>query len=231
MSFYEICGGRPLRGELRVQGAKNSALPILAAALLAPGQSVIRNCPDLSDVTAALEILRLLGEDPAREGLLKTPERVAKAMAFLTKGYDENPLDIIRSAMFREEYRQMVLVKDIELYSLCEHHMLPFYGKAHVAYIPNGYITGLSKVARVVECFARRLQVQERLTVQIRDCIQEALNPMGVAVVIEASHMCMQMRGIEKQQSATTTSAFTGVFLSSQRTREEFMTLISHRYR
>jgi len=140
------------------------------------------------------EILRLLGEDPAREGLLKTPERVAKAMAFLTKGYDENPLDIIRSAMFREEYRQMVLVKDIELYSLCEHHMLPFYGKAHVAYIPNGYITGLSKVARVVECFARRLQVQERLTVQIRDCIQEALNPMGVAVVIEASHMCMQMR-------------------------------------
>ena len=133
MSFYEICGGRPLRGELRVQGAKNSALPILAAALLAPGQSVIRNCPDLSDVTAALEILRLLGEDPAREGLLKTPERVAKAMAFLTKGYDENPLDIIRSAMFREEYRQMVLVKDIELYSLCEHHMLPFYGKAHVA--------------------------------------------------------------------------------------------------
>ena len=160
------------------------------------------------------EILRLLGEDPAREGLLKTPERVAKAMAFLTKGYDENPLDIIRSAMFREEYRQMVLVKDIELYSLCEHHMLPFYGKAHVAYIPNGYITGLSKVARVVECFALRLQVQERLTVQI-----------------EASHMCMQMRGIEKQQSATTTSAFTGVFLSSQRTREEFMTLISHRYR
>ena len=167
------------------------------------------------------EILRLLGEDPAREGLLKTPERVAKAMSFLTKGYDENPLEIIRSATFREEYKQMVLVKDIELYSMCEHHMLPFYGKAHVAYIPNGRITGLSKIARV----------QERLTVQIRDCIQEALNPMGVAVVIEASHMCMQMRGIEKQQSATTTSAFTGVFLSSLRTREEFMTLISHRYR
>ena len=176
-------------------------------------------------------ILRLLGEDPAREGLLKTPERVAKAMSFLTKGYDENPLEIIRSATFREEYKQMVLVKDIELYSLCEHHMLPFYGKAHVAYIPNGYITGLSKIARVVECFARRLQVQERLTVQIRDCIQEALAPMGVAVVIEASHMCMQMRGIEKQQSATTTSAFTGIFLSDHRTREEFMTLISHRYR
>ena len=184
---------------------------------------------ELSEHYAA--ILRLLGEDPTREGLLKTPERVAKAMAFMTKGYAEDPRDILLSAMFREEYRQMVLVRDIEVYSLCEHHMLPFYGKAHVAYIPDGYITGLSKVARVVECFARRLQVQERLTVQIRDCIQEALNPMGVAVVIEASHMCMQMRGIEKQQSATTTSAFTGVFLSSLRTREEFMTLISHRYR
>ena len=177
------------------------------------------------------EILRRLGEDPTREGLLKTPERIAKAMSFLTKGYEENPLEIIRSATFREEYKQMVLVKDIELYSLCEHHMLPFYGKAHVAYIPNGHITGLSKIARVVECYARRLQVQERLTVQIRDCIQEALNPMGVAVVIEASHMCMQMRGIEKQQSATTTSAFTGIFLSDHRTREEFMTLISHKYR
>ena len=177
------------------------------------------------------EILRLLGEDPDREGLLKTPERVAKAMAFITKGYDEDPIEIIRSAIFREEYKQMVLVKDIELYSICEHHMLPFYGKAHVAYIPDGYITGLSKVARVVECFARRLQVQERLTVQIRDCIQEALNPLGVAVVVEASHMCMQMRGVEKQGSATTTSAFTGIFLSDSRTREEFMTLISNKYR
>ncbi|MDE6622966.1 MAG: GTP cyclohydrolase I FolE [Alistipes sp.] len=177
------------------------------------------------------EILRLLGEYPEREGLVKTPERVAKAMSFLVKGYDENPLEIIRSATFREEYKQMVLVKDIEFYSLCEHHMLPFYGRAHVAYIPDGYITGLSKVARVVECFARRLQVQERLTVEIRNCIQEALNPMGVAVVIEASHMCMQMRGIEKQQSATTTSAFTGIFLSDHRTREEFMNLISHKYR
>ena len=176
-------------------------------------------------------VLRLLGEDPAREGLVKTPERVAKAMAFLTKGYAENPLEILRSAMFREEYRQMVLVKEIELYSLCEHHMLPFYGKAHVAYIPDGYITGLSKIARVVECFARRLQVQERLTVQIRDCIQEALHPLGVAVVIEASHMCMQMRGVEKQGSATTTSAFTSIFLKDHRTREEFMTLISHEYR
>ena len=176
-------------------------------------------------------VLRLLGEDPAREGLVKTPERVAKAMAFLTKGYAENPLEILRSAMFREEYRQMVLVKEIELYSLCEHHMLPFYGKAHVAYIPDGYITGLSKIARVVECFARRLQVQERLTVQIRDCIQEALHPLGVAVVIEASHMCMQMRGVEKQGSATTTSAFTGIFLKDHRTREEFMNLISHKYR
>lgn len=177
------------------------------------------------------EILRLLGEDPDREGLLKTPERVAKAMSFITKGYGEDPIEIIRSAIFHEEYKQMVLVKDIELYSICEHHMLPFYGKAHVAYIPNGYITGLSKVARVVECFARRLQVQERLTVQIRDCIQDALNPLGVAVVIEASHMCMQMRGVEKQGSATTTSAFTGIFLSDSRTREEFMTLISNKYR
>ncbi len=177
------------------------------------------------------EILRLLGEDTQREGLIKTPERVAKAMMFMTKGYDQDPLSIIRSAMFKEEYRQMVLVKDIELYSLCEHHMLPFYGKAHVAYIPNGYITGLSKIARVVECYARRLQVQERLTVSIRDCIQEALNPLGVAVVIEAGHTCMQMRGVEKQGSATTTSAFTGAFLSDSRTREEFMTLISNRYR
>ncbi len=177
------------------------------------------------------EILRLLGEDVDREGLIKTPERVAKAMMFLTKGYDDDPSQILRSAMFREEYQQMVLVKDIELYSLCEHHMLPFYGKAHIAYIPNGYITGLSKIARVVECFARRLQVQERLTVSIRDCIQEALSPLGVAVVIEAGHTCMQMRGVEKQGSATTTSAFTGVFLSDPRTREEFMTLISNRYR
>ncbi len=177
------------------------------------------------------EILSLLGEDRNREGLIKTPERVAKAMMFMTKGYDENPLEIIRSAMFKEEYQQMVLVKDIELYSLCEHHILPFYGKAHIAYIPNGYITGLSKIARVVECYARRLQVQERLTVSIRDCIQEALNPLGVAVVIEAGHTCMQMRGVEKQGSATTTSAFTGTFLSDPRTREEFMTLISNRYR
>ncbi|MBE6196123.1 MAG: GTP cyclohydrolase I FolE [Rikenellaceae bacterium] len=172
------------------------------------------------------EILTLLGEDPEREGLVKSPERIAKAMAFLTRGYTQDPHEILRSAMFQEEYKQMVLVKDIQLYSLCEHHMLPFYGKAHVAYIPNGRITGLSKVARVVECYARRLQVQERLTVQIRDCIQEALDPMGVAVVIEASHMCMQMRGVEKQGSSTTTSAFTGIFLKDPRTREEFMNLI-----
>ena len=177
------------------------------------------------------EILSLLGEDPTREGLLKTPERVAKAMAFITKGYAQDPVQIVTSATFREEYKQMVLVKDIELFSLCEHHLMPFVGKAHVAYIPNGYITGLSKIARVVECYARRLQVQERLTVQIRDCIQRALNPIGVAVVIEASHMCMQMRGVEKQGSATTTSAFTGVFLKDTRTREEFLTLISNRYR
>ncbi|MBO5894464.1 MAG: GTP cyclohydrolase I FolE [Alistipes sp.] len=172
------------------------------------------------------EILRLLGEDPDREGLIKTPERVAKAMSFITKGYAQDSIAILRSAMFKEEYQQMVLVKDIELFSVCEHHMLPFIGKAHVAYIPNGYITGLSKIARVVECFARRLQVQERLTVQIRDSIQQALNPLGVAVVIEASHTCMQMRGVEKQRSVTTTSAFTGVFLSDPRTRDEFMQLI-----
>ena len=177
------------------------------------------------------EILALLGEDPEREGLIKTPERVAKAMSFVTKGYTQDPIEIINSAIFREEYQQMVLVKDIELFSMCEHHMMPFVGKAHVAYIPNGRITGLSKIARVVECFARRLQVQERLTVQIRDCIQKALNPIGVAVVIEASHMCMQMRGVEKLGSATTTSAFTGVFLKDTRTREEFLTLISNKYR
>lgn len=172
------------------------------------------------------EILRLLGENPEREGLIKTPERVAKAMSFITKGYAQDPIAILRSAMFKEEYQQMVLVKDIELFSVCEHHMLPFIGKAHVAYIPNGQITGLSKIARVVECFARRLQVQERLTVQIRDSIQQALNPLGVAVVIEASHTCMQMRGVEKQRSVTTTSAFTGCFLSDPRTRDEFMQLI-----
>ena len=177
------------------------------------------------------EVLRLLGEDPEREGLIKTPERVAKAWSYLTKGYEQDPVAILQSAMFKEEYKQMVVVKDIELFSVCEHHMLPFVGKAHVAYIPNGTITGLSKIARVVECFARRLQVQERLTVQIRDCIQQALNPVGVAVVIEASHMCMQMRGVEKQDSATTTSAFTGIFLSDPRTREEFMSLISSRLR
>lgn len=171
-------------------------------------------------------ILELLGEDIGREGLVKTPERVAKAMAFLTKGYAEDPKEILLSAKFQEDYRHMVVVKDIELYSMCEHHMMPFYGKAHVAYIPNGYITGLSKIARVVECFARRFQVQERLTVQIRDCIQEALDPMGVAVVIEAAHTCMQMRGIQKQNSVTTTSAFTGVFLKKQTTRQEFMQII-----
>lgn len=172
------------------------------------------------------EILRLLGEDPGREGLLKTPLRVARSMQFLTKGYQEDGAEILRSAMFREEYHQMVVVRDIELYSMCEHHMLPFYGKAHVAYIPDGYITGLSKIARVVETYARRLQVQERLTVEIRDCIQDTLHPLGVAVVIEAAHMCMQVRGVQKQNSVTTTSAFTGAFLKDIRTRNEFMTLI-----
>jgi GTP cyclohydrolase I len=171
-------------------------------------------------------ILSLLGEDTARDGLQKTPERVARSMQFLTQGYNVDPAAILKSALFKEEYRQMVLVKDVELYSLCEHHMLPFYGKAHVAYIPNGYITGLSKIARVVEAFARRLQVQERLTVQIRDCIQETLNPLGVAVVIEAAHTCMQMRGVQKQNSVATTSAFTGTFMKDLRTREEFTRLI-----
>ena len=172
------------------------------------------------------EILKLLGEDPEREGLVKTPERVAKALQFTTKGYSENGIDIIRQAIFDEKYQQMVLVKDIELYSTCEHHMMPFIGKCHVAYIPNGKITGLSKIARVVETFARRLQVQERLTVQIRDCIQEALHPLGVAVVIEANHTCMQIRGVQKSNAVTTTSAFSGIFLSSSRTRNEFLNLI-----
>lgn len=172
------------------------------------------------------EILSLIGEDPEREGLLKTPERVAKSLLYLTRGYGENGEEIVRSAVFDEEYQQMVLVKDIELYSMCEHHMLPFIGKAHVAYIPNGKITGLSKIARVVETYARRLQVQERLTVQIRDCIQNSLHPLGVAVVIEASHTCMQIRGVEKSNAITTTSAFSGAFLSSARTRNEFLNLI-----
>ncbi|MFW5707157.1 MAG: GTP cyclohydrolase I FolE [Bacteroidota bacterium] len=170
-------------------------------------------------------IIELIGEDPTREGLEKTPERVAKAMQFLTHGYDLDPAEILRSAMFREEYRQMVVVKDIEIYSMCEHHMLPFIGKAHVAYIPNGHIVGLSKIPRVVDAFARRLQVQERLTTQIKDCIQETLKPLGVAVVIEAHHMCMMMRGIQKQNSVTTTSDFTGAFLT-EKTRAEFIHLL-----
>lgn len=174
------------------------------------------------------EILAELGEDPNREGLLKTPERVAKSLKFLTHGYEMEPADILKSAMFREEYQQMVIVKDIELYSLCEHHMLPFFGKAHVAYIPDGVIVGISKIPRVVDAFARRLQVQERLTTEIRDCIQQTLNPVGVAVVIEAQHLCMQMRGVQKQNSITTTSAFTGLFLEDK-TRAEFISLIGAR--
>ncbi|MBR8537548.1 GTP cyclohydrolase I FolE [Carboxylicivirga mesophila] len=173
------------------------------------------------------KILESLGEDPSREGLEKTPLRVAKAMQFLTQGYHMDPEEIIKSAMFREDYQQMVVVKDIELYSMCEHHMLPFFGKAHVAYIPRHHITGLSKLARVVEAFARRLQVQERLTTQIKECIQNTLNPLGVAVVIEAQHMCMQMRGVQKQHSVTTTSDFTGAFQKNLATREEFMKIIS----
>ena len=170
-------------------------------------------------------ILGELGEDPAREGLLKTPERFAKALQFLTHGHDLDPALILRSAMFREEYKQMVIVRDIEIYSMCEHHMLPFFGKAHVAYIPNGYIVGLSKIARVVDAFARRLQVQERLTTEIRDCIQATLQPLGVAVVIEAQHLCMIMRGVQKQHSIAATSAFTGEF-EQEKTRAEFMRLI-----
>jgi GTP cyclohydrolase I len=174
------------------------------------------------------KVIEEIGEDTEREGLLKTPERVAKALQFLTQGYKQDPAEILRSAMFAEEYRQMVVVKDIEIYSMCEHHMLPFFGKAHVAYIPNGHIVGLSKIPRVCDAFARRLQVQERLTTQIRDCIQDTLNPMGVAVVLECSHLCMQMRGVQKQNSVTTTSAFTGEFLK-ETTRAEFMQLISSR--
>ncbi|WP_319273413.1 GTP cyclohydrolase I FolE [uncultured Draconibacterium sp.] len=172
------------------------------------------------------DILEIVGEDPNREGLDKTPERVAKAMQFLLQGYEMDPVEILTSAMFKEDYRQMVIVKDIEIYSMCEHHMLPFIGKAHVAYIPNGTITGLSKIARVVDVFARRLQVQERLTTQIKDCIQDTLKPLGVAVVIEAQHLCMQMRGVQKQHSITTTSDFTGAF-EKVATREEFIKLIS----
>jgi GTP cyclohydrolase I len=172
------------------------------------------------------KLLSEIGENPKRQGLLKTPERAAKAIQFLTHGYDIDPANIMRSALFKEKYSQMVIVKDIELYSLCEHHMLPFFGKAHVAYIPNGKVVGLSKIPRVVDAFARRLQLQERLTDQIRDCIQETLEPLGVAVVIEAQHLCMQMRGVQKQNSVTTTSAFTGEFLKNEKTREEFISLI-----
>ena len=172
------------------------------------------------------EILRLLGEDPEREGLVKTPERVAKALQFMTQGYGQDGGEILKAALFREDYSQMVLVKDIDLYSTCEHHIMPFIGKCHVAYVPDGMITGLSKIARVVETFARRLQVQERLTMQIRDCIEETLKPLGVAVVIEASHTCMTLRGVQKANAVTTTSAFSGVFLKDERTRNEFLNLI-----
>jgi GTP cyclohydrolase I len=172
------------------------------------------------------QIIQLLGEDVDREGLLKTPERVARALQFLMQGYEQNPQEIIRSAMFTENYRQMVIVKDIDFYSMCEHHMLPFFGKAHIAYIPNKQITGLSKIARIVEVYARRMQVQERMTTQIKECIQKTLNPMGVMVIIEAQHLCMQMRGVQKQHSITTTSDFTGIF-EQAKTREEFMNLIN----
>ena len=172
-------------------------------------------------------ILSLIGEDPNREGLCDSPERIAQAMLFFTQGYEQDPQEIIKSAMFEEDYKQMVVVKDIEIYSICEHHMVPFFGKAHVAYIPNGRICGLSKIPRVVEAYARRLQVQERLTRQIKECLQQTLNPLGVAVVIEARHLCMSMRGVQKQNSITTTSDFSGAFLKNLSTRDEFMQLIS----
>ncbi|MCR5139909.1 MAG: GTP cyclohydrolase I FolE [Bacteroidaceae bacterium] len=189
------------------------------------------NDPIYDDQTTArlmehtASVLRLIGEDPTREGLLKTPERVAKALQVLTRGYREDPAAVLRSAMFREDYSQMVIVRDIAFYSLCEHHMLPFFGKVHVAYIPNGYITGLSKIARVVDIFSHRLQVQERMTLQIKQCIQDTLSPLGVMVVVEAEHMCMQMRGVEKPHAITTTSDFTGAFQQAK-TRQEFMNLI-----
>ena len=172
------------------------------------------------------KVLTELGENADREGLLKTPERVAKSLQFLTSGYAKDPAEILKSALFNESYSEMVIVKDIEVYSMCEHHMLPFFGKAHIAYIPNGTIVGLSKLPRVVDAFARRLQVQERLTIEIRDCIQETMNPKGVAVVIECQHMCMQMRGVQKQNSVTTSSAFTGLFLTNDATRKEFINLV-----
>ncbi|MCD8742435.1 GTP cyclohydrolase I FolE [Mucilaginibacter roseus] len=193
-------------------------------------EKIDRYNPDLIDSLKGHyhEVLKLIGEHPGREGLLKTPERMAKAMLYLTHGYDLNAEEILKSAMFKEDYSQMVVVKDIEVYSMCEHHMLPFLGKAHVAYIPNGYVVGLSKIPRIVDVFARRLQVQERLTNEIRDCIQQTLNPIGVGVVIECRHMCMSMRGVQKQNSVTTTSAFTGAFLQDK-TRTEFLNLISSR--
>ena len=188
--------------------------------------------PEITPITEELashyhKILQLLGEDPSREGLLKTPMRVAKAMQVLTRGYEMDAHEVLTGALFKEDYNHMVIVKDIDFFSLCEHHMLPFYGKVHVAYIPNGYITGLSKIARVVDIYSHRLQVQERMTMQIRECIDETLHPLGVMVVVEAKHMCMQMRGVEKQNSITTTSEFSGAF-NQAKTRQEFMNLISH---
>ena len=190
------------------------------------GKEVVAETPELEELKEHVKrMLTLIGEDASREGLIKTPERVAKAMMTLTGGYDIDPNEVLNSAKFKEDYSQMVIVKDIDFYSLCEHHLLPFFGKAHVAYIPNGYITGLSKIARVVDIFSHRLQIQERMTSQIKECIQQTLNPLGVMVVIEAKHMCMQMRGVEKQNSITTTSDFTGAF-NQAKTREEFLQLI-----
>jgi GTP cyclohydrolase I len=210
-----------------------AALPQFFATFAAPKQINMESASTEKTITEQLSvhykaILELLGEDPTREGLIRTPERVALAMQFMTQGYTQNAEEILLSAKFREDYRQMVIVKEIEFYSMCEHHLLPFFGKAHVAYIPNHYITGLSKIARVVDVFAHRLQVQERMTTQIKNCIQNTLNPLGVMVVIEAQHMCMQMRGVQKPGSITTTSDFTGIF-ESAKTREEFINLIQRK--
>ena len=218
-----VAGYRCIQGSLYCERADK--YPFIKNIMLGKEEIVSPSLDELKEHYH--RILTLLGEDAGREGLQKTPERVAKAMLSLTKGYHMDPHEVLRSAKFQEEYSQMVIVKDIDFFSLCEHHMLPFYGKAHVAYIPNGYITGLSKIARVVDIFSHRLQVQERMTLQIKECIQETLNPLGVMVVVEAKHMCMQMRGVEKQNSITTTSDFTGAF-NQAKTREEFMNLIRH---
>lgn len=209
-----------------MEADRNTKIPFVDPHAEGGEPSPFRDIDRDSIAESVRSILTELGEDPAREGLVKTPDRVAKAYEFLTSGYDQDPRSVLEQALFEEEYEEMILVKDIEMFSLCEHHMVPFFGRAHVAYIPQGRIVGLSKIPRVVDVFARRLQVQERLTVQVRDALQDVLRPAGVAVVVEAKHLCMVMRGVQKQNSITTTSAMSGVFLENQPTREEFMRLI-----